>query len=56
MAVIFYERSFPDEMQRNRRWREMAEKMNIPIEVDPVKEQQRKDRLLAVAMQDFLGD
>jgi len=56
MGIVFYERSFPDEMARNRRWKELAAKMGIEVDVDPALEQQRKDKLLAVAMQDFLGD
>jgi len=43
-------------MARQRRWRSMAEKMNIEIQVDPELERKRKEKLLAVAMQDFLGD
>lgn len=56
MGIVFYEKSFPDEMARYRRWRDMATKMGIELVVDPVLEQRRKDKLLSVAMQDFMGD
>ena len=56
MGIIFYEKATPDEMARNRKWRQMAEKMGIEVEVDKELEEQRKQKLLDVAMQDFLGD
>ena len=56
LAIVFYEQSFPDELARNRKWMNMAEKMGIEVITDEILEKQRKDRALAVAQAEFLGD
>ena len=56
LAIVFYEQSFPDEMARNRKWKDMAAKMNIEVITDETLEKQRMERALAVAQAEFLGD
>jgi hypothetical protein len=43
-------------MARNRRWKDMATKMKIPIVTDETLERERMERALAVAQAEFLGD
>lgn len=43
-------------MARSRRWQEMAKKMGIEIVFDEDLERARKERLIAVAQAEFLGE
>lgn len=43
-------------MARNRKWKDMAAKMNIEVVTDETLEKQRMERALAVAQAEFLGD
>lgn len=43
-------------MARNRKWQNMASKMNIEVVTDETLEKQRMERALAVAQAEFLGD
>ena len=55
LTIVFYEQAFPDEMKRQRKWKEMATKLGISIVTDEDLEKARMDRALAVAEAEFLG-
>lgn len=53
---MFYEQAYPEAMARARKWKEMAERLGIEIEVDPELERRRIQAELDKAAAEFLTD
>lgn len=56
MVIVFYEQAYPEENVRQRKWRQMAEKLGIDIEVDERLAEERKRRELEKAHAEFMID
>lgn len=55
-TIVFYEQAYPEPLPRQRKWKEMAQKLGIEVLVDPVLDERRKAAELAKAHAEFMMD
>lgn len=56
VAISAFKRAHPEELPRVRAWKELAEKLNVPIVEDEDLARARLDRALAAVHADLMGD